>query len=225
VWLIPLDMQDRMVVQLAKILSRDEREQSSQLRKGSVRKNFIVARGYLRRILACYVKVRPETIVFDFNENGKPELPKNSPEEIFFNLSHTDMTAVCAVARRPVGIDIEFAGKEWPHEQFREFLSAPEFKTLSMLPQAERNRAFLKVWVRKEAYLKAKGTGLHYPLASFDVSISPDHSGLIAHRLEPDDVGRWSFTEIDAGPCCLGAVAAQGKSSEVRYRVLEELPE
>lgn len=50
---------------------------------------------------------------------------------------------------------------------------------------------FLELWTLKEAYLKARGTGLSYPLNAFGFAI--DGCGAIQFSPPPDDRIEWQF--------------------------------
>ncbi|MDD5349218.1 MAG: 4'-phosphopantetheinyl transferase superfamily protein, partial [Chthoniobacteraceae bacterium] len=64
-------------------------------------------------------------------------------------------------ADREVGIDLESADAvaDW-RTHAPAVCSSREIRILSALPEAERNAAFLRLWTRKEAVLKAAGLGL-----------------------------------------------------------------
>lgn len=94
-------------------------------------------------------------------EHGKPYL-KEFPR-IYFNISHTEGIAVCAVGSSPLGIDIE-AERPYHENVLRRVLSEAERRRLEELPEAERSRRFFCIWTLKESYVKAKGCGLTIPL-------------------------------------------------------------
>lgn len=73
-----------------------------------------------------------------------------------------------------VGIDIEYVrlDVEYGGIAARHF-SPRELKTFRSLPLIARREAFFTRWVRKEAYIKARGEGLSLPLDRFDVSLAP----------------------------------------------------
>ena len=82
---------------------------------------------------------------------------------LFFNLSHAGGCAVCALSGAPVGIDIINERKN--RSRAAEKFTAAEQEWLKERPEA----AFFDLWAKKEAYLKAIGTGLTRRLDSFSV--------------------------------------------------------
>ncbi|MGH6955178.1 MAG: 4'-phosphopantetheinyl transferase family protein [Caulobacteraceae bacterium] len=54
------------------------------------------------------------------------------------------------------------------------FFSQTERMLLDALAPERRIQAFFNAWTRKEAFVKALGLGLSFPLDAFDVSLSPD---------------------------------------------------
>ena len=54
------------------------------------------------------------------------------------------------------------------------FLSVRERSSLQALPDHLRLSGFFACWTRKEAFLKATGDGLSFPLADFSVTTHPD---------------------------------------------------
>ena len=87
--------------------------------------------------------------------DGKPVL-KNNPD-VHFNLSHSGTLAVCAVSGRPVGVDTECLQKEDAGVSALCFQAA---EREWIRRSAEPDRAFTRLWTRKESYLKLIGTGL-----------------------------------------------------------------
>lgn len=96
------------------------------------------SRAFLLRALAlCGV----ENPTFGHNANGKPFLQNAS---LFFNLSHSGVTAV-AVSDREIGLDVQRREKRR--------LSAIQ----NRLTAAERKEDFFELWTAKEAYVKYCG--------------------------------------------------------------------
>ena len=99
-----------------------------------------------------------------YGEQGKPALTAHT--DIHFNLSHSGSFAVCAVADHPVGVDVEQVREAHLGIAKRFFLPG-EFAWISQ--SADPDRAFYRLWTRKESALKRLGEGLSRPLDSLCV--------------------------------------------------------
>ncbi len=93
----------------------------------------------------------------DYGEFGKPYL-LNHPD-IHFNVSHSKNMVVCAVCDTPVGVDVEKI-REYKESLARRISSDEEFLKI----ESSENKAleFIKLWTKKEAYLKFSGTGIQH---------------------------------------------------------------
>ena len=136
-----------------------------------------------------------------------------------FNLSHSHGLAVIAVgAGREVGIDVELLRPEFAGEDIaKRYFSAREVRELAQLPVGSRTEGFFRCWTRKEAYIKARGEGLHVPLDSFSVSLSPDRFP----ELLSADESRWKIESLvpssEAERRYAAALVAEGKDWASRY--------
>ncbi len=110
-------------------------------------------------ILSFYTGLAACQHVFKKNASGKPFLKE--PDNLHFNLSHSSDAFLLALARHPVGVDMERTDRKIPELMaiIRRYYSAEEQKIVSMSSRPETD--FLKIWTRKEAIIKAVGTGLH----------------------------------------------------------------
>ncbi len=96
-----------------------------------------------------------EQPTFSFGEHGKPYLEGH--HGVHFSLSHCRLAVACAVSSRPVGIDVETIRQ--PHETLlRHVMSEEEVSTI--YAAADPALQFTRLWTRKEALLKLRGTGL-----------------------------------------------------------------
>ncbi|MCY0899077.1 MAG: 4'-phosphopantetheinyl transferase superfamily protein [Firmicutes bacterium] len=83
-----------------------------------------------------------------------------------FNVSHSGDYVVVATGREPLGIDIEKRGPV-SDGLLHDALTAGEYAYVTACHDEEtRNARFFDVWVRKESYFKALGTGLTGPWRS-----------------------------------------------------------
>lgn len=190
------------------LLDQAERDRARRLRILDKRVQFVAARSQIRQILASYLGDRPEALQFSYGEHGKPSLP--SAPELSFNLSHSRQAGLLAVARGAdidLGVDVEFRKPDRRFEGIAgRFFSASEHQALLSLPAAERPAAFYRAWTRKEAYLKAWGTGLSFPSNRFTISYALHVSSELIDSEMPGEGRRpWHFQEIRA---CEGFAAA-----------------
>lgn len=144
-------------------LSGYRREKLTKQKDPAARKQSLGAELLLRAALHDAVPERPWPPTIRVGENGKPAW---DVEGLYFNLSHSGDFAACAIADGPLGLDVQ------EHCAYREALARRFF---SEAEQAEieaaedRDLAFGRIWALKESWIKAIGTGLSTPLASFSI--------------------------------------------------------
>ncbi|MBI3779500.1 MAG: 4'-phosphopantetheinyl transferase superfamily protein [candidate division NC10 bacterium] len=214
VWRAGLNQKASLVQGLLMILSADEKVRAERFSFQRDREHFIVARGMLRAILGRYLQREPTNIRFCYSPKGKPVLAQGlGGDALRFNLSHSHGLALCAVTNgREIGIDLEQVRPDLKVEEIaRRFFSSDEVATLRTLPPQMQSEAFFACWTRKEAYIKAKGEGLSFPLHEFDVSLAPgEPAALLTTREGPQESSRWTLQELMPGPGYAAALAVEG---------------
>jgi 4'-phosphopantetheinyl transferase len=203
---------------LAQHLSSDEIRRADSFVFPRDRERFLVGRGRLREILAGYVGADARELRFHYGKQGKPRLAMAN-QAPHFNLSHSGDHAVLAVSRSAeVGVDIE---RMRPIERglARRYFSAAEVAALEALSDDQWLGGFFRCWTRKEAVLKAIGTGLLSNLAAFDVSVAPNEPArLLRFDGDPDAPVRWSLFEVHPAAGTIVAVAVRAESQRTRLR-------
>ena len=215
VWRAFLECESSVLQRLEDSLAPDEKSRAAQFVFVRDRDHFIAARGILRALVGAYVGRSAAQVEFTYEAGGKPGLSLGAAKPpIRFNLSHSHGLAVYAFAhRREVGIDVEAVRPEVAGEEIAErFFSAGELAELRSLPRELRNEGFFLCWTRKEAYIKARGSGIGIPLDSFDVSLTPGQPEV----LRSIDSSRWGLRSLRPAPGYLGAVVGEGKDWGLR---------
>ncbi len=112
----------------------------------------------------------------------------------------TDLVVVAVADVGPVGVDVERTDAD-PHGR----------TTAVSLAPGERPGAgpdgWLRTWVRKEAVLKAAGTGLTVDPRSFRVSDGAGRPAVTGHVPPPSAGARWWLADLDPGPDHRAALA------------------
>ncbi len=161
--------------------------------------------------MSGYLNAAPGELRFGKGPGGKPAIAgENRP--VCFNLSHTGGHALIAVAYgREVGVDVEVVSPRPKAEALVDrFFSPGEKAAFKGLAAHETREAFFAGWTRKEAYVKAIGRGLRFPLDRFDVSLKPgDQNALLRVEGLPAETNRWSLRDIDLGPGFRAALAVE----------------
>jgi 4'-phosphopantetheinyl transferase len=220
IWTIPLDPPAEIVDRLARLVSGEERERADRFRAGPLRDRFLVGRGAMRTILGRCLSEAPERLIFRAGPFGKPGLAgAHGSSGVEFNLSHVKDLAVLAVTLgRRVGVDIE-AIRPLPDRDgiVSRFFSDRERSAFATLSEEEKSAAFFRVWTRKEAYIKALGTGLSTPLDRFHVSLERAGRGeVLPFSGLPDDPTLWTMTDLPADPEYVGALVLEGPGWPLR---------
>ena len=178
-WYSSLDPPTPILRRLEGTLNVDERERVGRFWFEEERTRFVAGRGLLRAILGLYLGIKPSEVHFNYGPYGKPSLVGEfGLGKIEFNLAHSNGYAIYAFAlNRKVGVDLEQVAPTVEAEQFaNRFFSDQEKGVIHTLEGKEKLEAFFKIWTAKEAYLKASGEGLAYPLDKVDVSLDPGES-------------------------------------------------
>ena len=215
-WRIDLEQRQEVLERFRETLEAHELERAGRFHFEKHRRHFVVARGFLRCVVARYLETRPEVLRFSFGPYGKPALA--GEQSLRFNLSHSHEVALLAVASSvELGVDVEHVRADFASEDIaRRFFSRAEVETFDALPKKEQVAAFFRCWTRKEAYIKAIGKGLSQPLDGFDVTLAPEEPAALLHADE-DDASRWSLSDIDVGAGYAGALAVERPLGEVKF--------
>jgi len=200
------------------LLTTDELERAHRIVVEAKRHQKAASRARLRRILSRYVDTSPESLRFAYGEHGKPGL--SSQGTPYFNLSHSEnvgLVGLCREAR--IGVDVERVRGGRPFSSIAaRFFSPAESAALLECTEAERPAAFYRAWTRKEAYLKALGTGLSFPSNAFTIAYTPGDPGrVLATDVPGDDPELWRFADVDLGPDFAGAVCFEGPERPIRW--------
>jgi 4'-phosphopantetheinyl transferase len=204
-------------------LSPDESERAARFRFPEHRRRFVIARGFLRQLLAAYLETQPRDVTFAYSDTGKPELSASHGSDIGFNVSHSgDIAAFAFAIGRKVGVDVECIRHDVDVDEIpRRFFSSLEQQKLAGLQGQQKFEGFFNCWTRKEAYVKAVGSGLSLPLRDFDVSLVPgEPAKLLATRPVADLASKWSMESLALGQECAAAVVVEGPIEKLSIRHL-----
>lgn len=219
VWRASLGFETVQLETFSQTLSDDERSRAQRFHFERDRNSFTAARGILRDVLARYSGGTPRAIKFVYGAHGKPALSDRNASNLRFNLSHSHGLAVIALTReREIGVDVEKIQPERTGDEIaNRYFSAEEVAELRALPTDQQAEGFFLCWTRKEAYVKALGEGLRFPLDRIQVSLSPGKPA----RLYGASGSRWSVESFDPSfnsePRYTGAVVTEGKDSIAEY--------
>lgn len=194
------------------LLSNDELTRFSSISHPQARSHFLRSRSALRLILASYVGRAASELVFIQGENGKPELI-TEPEQLSFNLSHSHHCFLLSVTTGcDVGIDIEEI------QSNRDYVAlAHRFFTTeegSLIGNSEDGSLFYRMWVLKEAAVKARGMKLLSGLDRFECSVSKNGDLKIRDKLEHANEREWSIRQWQTDENFAAAVVVHHKEAE-----------
>ncbi len=195
---------------LARRLPADQQAAAACFSNDALRRRHVVARAMTLDILGHHADPLEGPLVLARGPHGKPYIEgPAAAQHLRFNLAHSGaMIAVAVSAGHEVGVDIERVHPDVNIAGIaRLCFTKREIAALAQVPQANRVAAFFSCWTRKEALLKAQGTGLMRPPANVEAGLGrydPQKTGQPDER--PDG---WAMTALDLGADYAGAVAAE----------------
>jgi 4'-phosphopantetheinyl transferase len=169
--------------ELKQYISDDEKSRADRFHFETDRKTYVLSHSLLRLILGKRIKKHPLEISFSRDHNNKPVLRGNP---VCFNLTHTREAFALAVSDNfYVGIDLETINPGIDiYSIINSFFSERERK-LILNSKTDACDSFFLLWTRKEALLKAVGSGLVNDLKVIEVS-------------EPENMIKWNSLEKPA---------------------------
>ena len=201
-WLVDLD--EPAPEEARPWLSASEQERSTRFVFARDARRYRVAHVALRRLLFLYGGV-PAGVEFEIGAHGKPRLAGG--EGCGFNLSHSGAVALIGIGPgEGIGVDLEVLhdiDDVWPLAE--QNFTMGEYEALRRTPNVDVARAFLRGWTRKEACLKAVGSGLSIAPASFEAGLcAQSRIAALTTERGPVDV---RVQSVELGDGMLSAVA------------------
>lgn len=135
------------------VLSADEENKALRFKRDADRRSFRLRKYVLRQLLSVFTGVEASALTYHYGEHRKPAVAG-----VAFNSSHSGDCILIAIAPIAVGIDVEHIRQDFDFDVLMDTCFTAEEH--AFINQGERRNNFFSLWTRKEAILKANGTGL-----------------------------------------------------------------
>lgn len=136
------------------LMTEEKKTRVSRFKNADDKKRSVCAEMLAKRMIAEKFFVSPCDVRISAKEGGQP-LCENF--NIHLSLSHSGDYAVCAVSDAPIGIDIQ---KIVPYNpKTAERVCSPS-ELYAIENSKDKAAEFIKLWTKKEAVLKMRGTGV-----------------------------------------------------------------
>jgi len=215
VWFsIPESVQDDKILQgLRDILSREELDRYRRFHFPEDRHQYLVSHALVRESLSKYVDFPAQDWLFSRGEYGRPEIANPGIPPLRFNLTHTDGLVGCVVTMDDdCGIDTEKITDR--HETLKiaeRMFTEAEYRELLQLKDRQHLEYFFTRWTLREAYVKARGTGLFLSSHKPGFEIAADNSIAVSFDSGIDNKKeRWNFRLLPLSKLHVTAVALNG---------------
>ncbi|CAH0354920.1 hypothetical protein AQB9606_04048 [Aquabacterium sp. CECT 9606] len=185
-WLVDLDAGPPATADPS-VLSAEELARADRFRFEIHARRYRASHIALRQVLGQTLGIDAATLAFTTGVHGKPRLLNGGG--LHFNMSHSAGWALIGVSRHgPIGVDIELLTPMDDADLLaRKNFTAAEYAAFLQTTPPQRLEVFFRCWTRKEACLKALGSGLSIEPQEFEAGI-----------------GAWAqdtVINVDAQPC------------------------
>lgn len=185
---------------------------------------FVLGRGIVRFLCARHLGTDPAAIKLDRSSTGKPYLVcqmEVCQRRLEFNVAHSGDCVVVAWSAGPcVGVDVEAIDRHPPTAfdgASAIAFSDAERAALSAAAPDQIVTTFYRIWVRKEAVLKAEGCGFNCSPQSFSVARQHAACTKWIEKVRYPDSGRtWRIVDLAPALNHLGAIAMP-QGSTIHY--------
>jgi len=225
VWFASVAQLSPLVHALYGLLSVDEQHKTTRYADNQRRQQYIAGRGLLRALLSGYLDSPPQKIVLAYSPLGKPFVADDS--RLNFNVSHShDMVALAFAKDRRVGIDVQKMDMRELTPQIVNRVFAPsESSGLRGFDDQQKQVAFSRTWVVKEAYVKGIGCGLSQPFNELEVSLASDERPRLRTTGKGDSrAPQWELREPRLREGYAAALAVEGHGWRLKCRPVDAIP-
>lgn len=149
-------------------LGDDEKQRAGKFHFMEDRNTYISCHGLLRLMLSKYLHIEPADIVIVNDKNNKPGIIGNP---IYFNITHERNAFAFIISKHYyVGIDMEKVNQHINYLSITNSFFSKKERDFILKSKADSQDRFFLLWTRKEALLKALGTGITVDLQHVEVS-------------------------------------------------------
>lgn len=141
-------------------LSDEEEKKCARLVREQDRNSYRYRHGMLRQWLSEWSGIGEQTLEITQNVFGKPGAPAT---KLHFNMSRSGDLCAFAFAASDIGVDIEVRRDSRPFLNIAGQHYHPDEKAVII-----SDDDFFRIWTRKEAVMKAEGSGLNDSLAGMN---------------------------------------------------------
>ena len=220
----------KLLARYRDLLSEEEREKHNSFFFDRDRDLYLLTHGLVRATLSRYLKIDPDKWVFTYNRHGRPEIAQSEGNpQLRFSVSRTHGLVACLIVFSiDAGVDVEKIRKLDNFKTLSEnVFTHLELSRLRDLSENDQMEGFFTFWTLKEAYIKAKGTGLSLPLNSFSFYFDAARGVRISVDAELQDMpSNWQFASFRPTRSHTIAVALCRKDrADLRIRFFEAMPD
>ncbi len=218
VWLVDQrQINDKLLKTYAELLSEDELHRLERISHPEVKRAQLISRAALRYCLSHYADdIGPRQWQFARSEKGKPHLKQPAPLPVSFNLTHSGhWLAIAVISRAEIGVDVqEFRKMPSALKMAQRYFHPEEVEQLQACAGEERQKLFYRLWTLKEAFLKARGTGIVTGLEKIRFHFAQDGTIEVSTTAElNEDSQNWGFFHTQLDEDYALALAVRGQSS------------
>jgi 4'-phosphopantetheinyl transferase len=213
VWRIDVPSWRPRVPRLRTLLAPDECARADRFKFEIDADRLIISRGVLRLLIGKFLHLPPERVAFSYSATGKP-----SVDGLEFNVSHSGAVILIVTHDHCIGVDVESLEQTIDVDVGR--LCFTERERALVSNSVSPTREFFRLWTRKEAWVKAVGSGLSFPLLDIDVgdALAPKlASSSMVDRALPSRIIDLPIEGEYAGACALS-----GPDCDVRLWQLQD---
>jgi phosphopantetheinyl transferase len=174
----------------APLITPEEQATALALRNASDQCASLAAHAGLRLMLGATLDVAPSSVRIHHGARGKPLLDRG---DLGFSLAHTRGAVAVALARWPIGIDIERKTALPDMDMIAATTFASESRNaICAAKGVARTEMFYRFWTLGEAFTKATGLGISQGLDN--IAFTPDGEPRLIRVNSPWAPGqRWRF--------------------------------
>lgn len=171
---------------LVDALSKEECARALRFAFDLHRDRFIRGRHAMRAILGGYLGIAASEVDIAYGSHGKPFLrvDERANTQVSFNMTHSADSALLAVGVAcDIGVDLEMLRAPQDMQDMmalaESVFSVEETKQFASLVDERRLSAFFSCWTRKEALLKALGTGLSLDAKTIHIGLDTEKKNVV----------------------------------------------